>query len=424
MRTRLFRFAFFATLSLVLCVAALSLSVERRYTYDTTDSVRELSWTADAHGGYVASVSVDVPESRDSFFVSIPKTFEIATGEELHAIFTTPEQTYEAGIDTDGDERVLTERRYFLSPYWGKTSDTLAIEFHAALPAEELPTEFDLVMLDSRSWRYDVRLGSDVLRARTDDFFAKNNIISRSEWGADEELRYEDSDVWKRIAERNAAYVPTAADERALERRKKIDDYLLAQFPGDYRLSAVEHTDAGRPLVWSAQKTKYVKMITVHHTADSNTSDREDAEIMRSMYYYHAIVRGWGDIGYNYVVGQRGKIYEGRAGGDYVVAAHAVWNNRSSVGVSMIGNFEQYQVNADQLKGLKGIVKALAEHYGIDLSGTMSTHVECLGSQDCLLRDQTSTRLTGHRDVGRTSCPGKDLYGYVEQIRTDVAFSK
>ncbi|HRI35585.1 MAG TPA: peptidoglycan recognition family protein [bacterium] len=164
-------------------------------------------------------------------------------------------------------------------------------------------------------------------------------------------------------------------------------------------------------------------MITVHHTADSNTSDREDAEIVRSTYYYHAVVRGWGDIGYNYIIGQRGKIYEGRAGGDYSVAAHAVWNNRSSVGVSMIGNFEEFNVNAGQLAGLKSIVRALAGHYGIDLSASMSTHKECLSGQDCLMHDYTSTRLTGHRDIGYTTCPGKDLYKYVEQMRSEIDFS-
>jgi hypothetical protein len=426
MRIGFSRLSLFLALGASLFVAAASLSVEQQYTYDTTDAVHELAWRADGSGGYSASVSITVPPSRDSFFLSIPKSFDVATGEEFHATFRTPSQTYEAGIDTDGDERTLTERRYFLAPYWGKTSDSMIIDFHADVSESELPSEFDLVMLDSRSWRYGVKFGADVLRARADDFFSANGIISRSEWGADEELRYEDSEVWKRIAERNAGYVPTAADKRALERRKKIDDYLLSEFPGDYQLASVDHTDpdTGRPLVWSEQKTKYVKMITVHHTADSNTADREDAEIVRSIYYYHAIVRGWGDIGYNYVIGQRGKIYEGRAGGDYVVAAHAVWNNRSTVGVSMIGNFEQYSVNADQLKGLKSIVKALALHYGIDLAGTMSTHVECVSGQDCLLRDQTSTRLTGHRDIGHTSCPGKDLYDHLPDLRADMDYSK
>ncbi len=69
---------------------------------------------------------------------------------------------------------------------------------------------------------------------------------------------------------------------------------------------------------------------------------------MRSMYYYHTIVRGWGDLGYNYVVGQRGTVYEGRAGGLYAGGAHASWNNRETVGVSVIGNFDTTDINKDQ----------------------------------------------------------------------------
>ena len=49
----------------------------------------------------------------------------------------------------------------------------------------------------------------------------------------------------------------------------------------------------------------------------------------------HAIGRGWGDIGYNYVIGKDGTIYEGRAGGDDVVAGHAYPYNYGSLGVSV-----------------------------------------------------------------------------------------
>ena len=55
--------------------------------------------------------------------------------------------------------------------------------------------------------------------------------------------------------------------------------------------------------------------------------DLDDMTLLRAIYQYHAVSRGWGDIGYNYIIGQRGQIYEGRAGGDYVVGAHAAWNN-------------------------------------------------------------------------------------------------
>ncbi len=34
-------------------------------------------------------------------------------------------------------------------------------------------------------------------------------------------------------------------------------------------------------------------------------STKTDAEMIRGIYIYHALSREWGDIGYNYLVGQR-----------------------------------------------------------------------------------------------------------------------
>jgi N-acetylmuramoyl-L-alanine amidase len=82
------------------------------------------------------------------------------------------------------------------------------------------------------------------------------------------------------------------------------------------------------------------------------------------------MVRGWGDIGYNYIVGQRGQIYEGRAGGDYTAAAHALWNNKSSIGISVLGNFEAYNINRDQENGVRAAIRYVSQKYGIDLNKT------------------------------------------------------
>ena len=53
--------------------------------------------------------------------------------------------------------------------------------------------------------------------------------------------------------------------------------------------------------------------MVLHHTAENNIKNLSDPELLRSIYYYHTVVRGWGDIGYQYIVGQRGQVYEGRA---------------------------------------------------------------------------------------------------------------
>lgn len=51
----------------------------------------------------------------------------------------------------------------------------------------------------------------------------------------------------------------------------------------------------------------------------------------------HMDTRGWDDIGYNFLIGDDGYVYEGR-GWDYQGAHTKGFNNRS-LGVSFIGNF-------------------------------------------------------------------------------------
>ncbi|HEX2173234.1 MAG TPA: N-acetylmuramoyl-L-alanine amidase, partial [Dehalococcoidia bacterium] len=44
-------------------------------------------------------------------------------------------------------------------------------------------------------------------------------------------------------------------------------------------------------------------------------------------------------MGYNYLIDRYGNVYEGRYGGDNVVAGHALCYNRGSVGIALLGDF-------------------------------------------------------------------------------------
>jgi hypothetical protein len=48
--------------------------------------------------------------------------------------------------------------------------------------------------------------------------------------------------------------------------------------------------------------------LTVHHTAGIN-DDPDPAATVRAIYRFHAIDRGWGDIGYHYVVAPDGRVF-------------------------------------------------------------------------------------------------------------------
>ena len=66
---------------------------------------------------------------------------------------------------------------------------------------------------------------------------------------------------------------------------------------------------------WDPEYAPTIKAATLHHTADRNTYTAADVPgMMRSIYAYHTVNRGWGDIGYNVIVDKFGRIFEGRYG--------------------------------------------------------------------------------------------------------------
>ena len=60
-----------------------------------------------------------------------------------------------------------------------------------------------------------------------------------------------------------------------------------------------------------------------------------------AMYQFHRFVRGWHDIGYNFVIDAFGRVWEARQGGIdlAVVGAQAGGYNQQSTGVSLLGTF-------------------------------------------------------------------------------------
>lgn len=93
------------------------------------------------------------------------------------------------------------------------------------------------------------------------------------------------------------------------------------------------------------------------------------------------------------------------------------------MGVSVIGNFEVDNLNSDQLSGVKKILEALSEKYGIDFSKTSFAHRECPSSKNCDVESYSTQNLIGHKDVGYTACPGKNFYALLPALRKDASYS-
>lgn len=154
-----------------------------------------------------------------------------------------------------------------------------------------------------------------------------------------------------------------------------------------------------RLMTWTPQTGRVVGAV-VHHTAGSNDYTAEQVPaLIRGIYAYHAQSRGWGDIGYNFLVDKFGRIWEGRAGGvDRAnVGAHAAGVNSERFGVSVLGNFDAAQVTVATVDAVSRLVAWKLSLHGVRPTGSA---------------------IVGHRDVGQTSCPGASLYAALPQIRS------
>jgi len=172
-------------------------------------------------------------------------------------------------------------------------------------------------------------------------------------------------------------------------------------------------------------KYKRVTHIIIHHTATPN-ADKDFAARVRAVWYFHTKTRGWGDIGYNYVIDPNGVIYEGRAGGDDAEAGHAYPFNAGSTGIGILGNFMTVAPSAAAQAALIDLISWKSSQRGIDPNGvgSLSGYTNCGG-----VVTYVRPTISGHRDYrgsacGRTfnssTCPGDRLHSMLPQIRSAV----
>lgn len=320
-----------------------------------------------------------------------------------------------ANIDFDGDERMLLDEFAYSEPIFIEKNLDLSYEI-------ESKSNLALTVYSEIIWINSSNYSESLTIVNFNKVFWNDSwIIKRSYWWADETLRYEDSPTWINIFAKQELESQKPKTARQIKQEQRIVDirqYLAKNYSLEDTPIASIKSENWHKLVRPIEKTKFVKKIFVHHTAESVANDsRPDAEIMRAMYYYHTITRWWWDIWYNYVVGRDWKIYEWRAWWDYSVAAHNLWNNKSTVGISVMWNFQDSQLNNLQKSWIDKAIWLMSNKYWIDLNKTSISHKECAINETCLLNDYETSNLSGHRDAGATSCPWTNLYSMLWDFR-------
>jgi uncharacterized protein YgiM (DUF1202 family) len=145
--------------------------------------------------------------------------------------------------------------------------------------------------------------------------------------------------------------------------------------------------------------------VIIHHADTGNFHD--PVLEMRSIYYFHTVTRGWGDIAYNYLVDFMGNVYEGRVGGETAVGCHAEGYNAGSCGVCLMGRFFSDPATPEMHNAIVWISSWAAR----DLDPTGAAPFHDIGNLPT---------ICGHRDVNNTSCPGDEFYVQLDTIRDEA----
>jgi peptidoglycan hydrolase-like amidase len=170
----------------------------------------------------------------------------------------------------------------------------------------------------------------------------------------------------------------------------------------------------------SAPEYSNIERIIIHDmgcdTDNSGCNDqkRDPIELIQGIYRYHTITKGWGDIGYHYIIDYWGNIYEGRYGGNGVRGAHTYYEkkcdnfNVGTVGILLMGNYEKTRLPETMYKSLARLVAWIVytnsldptdlSHYS-EIWSAPKVDKECDTSKAGLLSSYTGPVVVGHKDV-------------------------
>ncbi len=200
---------------------------------------------------------------------------------------------------------------------------------------------------------------------------------------------------------------------------------LLDAGPGQPPIIAREAWSGGRPpAVPPAYGT--VKLAFVHNTINPNGYGAGDVPAMLlAMYQFHRFVRGWNDLGYNFVVDLYGRIWEAREGGidQAVVGAQAGAYNAVSTGAAVLGTFMDVIPSDVALKALERLLAWKLSLHGVPTDGAVKVRVNPADAFYTPFKPGqlvSLPRVAGHRDGDATDCPGNAFYGHLPVMRTRI----
>jgi hypothetical protein len=137
-----------------------------------------------------------------------------------------------------------------------------------------------------------------------------------------------------------------------------------------------------------------VQRITLHHDGMPPVSIRSRADASRRIEQIRVahLGRGFGDIGYHYVIDPQGTIWQGRPLNWQ--GAHVADQNPGNLGILVMGNFEVQRPTQAQLATCRRFVQSQMQRYSVPVG-----------------------RVCTHRELAQTACPGRNLQPAIVSMR-------
>ncbi len=137
-----------------------------------------------------------------------------------------------------------------------------------------------------------------------------------------------------------------------------------------------------------------VQRVTIHHDGMPPVALRSRGDVAARIELIRTshTQRGWGDIGYHFVVDPNGNIWEGRPLSWQ--GAHVGSQNEGNIGVLVLGNFQEQRPTGPQIGALDNFVADLMSRYRVGVN-----------------------RVHTHRELAKTECPGRNLQPHLNVAR-------
>lgn len=149
-----------------------------------------------------------------------------------------------------------------------------------------------------------------------------------------------------------------------------------------------------------SEEPQSIHRITLHHQGEIWKPGADPEAYLRRLQQWSRLTKRWADIPYHYVVAPDGRIFAARPlsqAGD----TNTEYDPRGHALIMLVGNFEEQQPTAAQLKAAVDLTAWLARRHGLGLDA-----------------------IASHKDYSKqTVCPGKNLYAYLESgwFKAEVA---